>query len=77
MTFGPGHSTQPVERIRKGYAKQRQEGLISSSEEESALRRIHTTHTLVDLADRHLILETAPEILEIKCDLFRQLKNNL
>jgi 3-hydroxybutyryl-CoA dehydrogenase len=62
-----------IERIHKGFAKQIQEGLISTSEGESALRRIRTTQTLGEMADRHLILEAAPEILEIKCDLFRQL----
>ncbi len=62
-----------LERIHKGFAKQIQEGLLSNSEGESALRRIRTTHTLGEMADRHLILEAAPEILELKCELFRQL----
>lgn len=62
-----------LERIRKGFAKQLQEGLISITEEKSALRRIRTTHTLEEMADRQLVLEAAPEILETKCDLFRQL----
>ena len=62
-----------LERIQKGFAKQIQEGLISSSEEKSALRRIRTTQSLGDMVARHLIVEAAPEILEVKCELFRQL----
>src|SRR5690606_27507448 len=49
------------------------DGLISISERESGLKRIQTTQSLSDLFDRHLIIEAAPEILDIKCDLFRQL----
>ncbi|WP_342349788.1 3-hydroxyacyl-CoA dehydrogenase NAD-binding domain-containing protein [uncultured Nitrospira sp.] len=62
-----------LDRIHKGYDKQIQEGLIPDSEGETPLKRIRTTQSLGDMVDRHLILEAAPEILEIKCDLFRQL----
>ena len=62
-----------LERIQKGYAKQIQDGLMSASEEENALRRIQTTQSLGDMVDRHLILEAAPEKLEMKCELFRNL----
>ena len=62
-----------LERIHKGYAKQIQDGLIPASEAESALRRIRTTQSLDDMSNRHLILEAAPEVMELKCELFQQL----
>ena len=62
-----------LERIHKGFAKQIQEGIIPASEGEAALKRIRTTQSLGDMTDRHLILEAAPENLEMKCELFRQL----
>jgi 3-hydroxybutyryl-CoA dehydrogenase len=62
-----------LERIHKGYAKQIQEGLISTSEGDSALSRIRKTRTLGEMVDRHLILEAAPETIKLKCHIFRQL----
>ncbi len=62
-----------LERIQKGYAKQIQDGIISTAEGDSALSRIHTTRTLGEMVDRHLILEAAPETIKLKCDIFRQL----
>lgn len=62
-----------LERIHKGVAKQIQEGLIPASEGESALKRIRTTQSLDEMVDRHVILEAAPERLDLKCELFRQL----
>lgn len=68
-----GSLDSALERIHKGVAKQIQEGLITVSKGESALKRIQTTQSLDEMVDRHVILEAAPEILDMKCELFRQL----
>jgi 3-hydroxybutyryl-CoA dehydrogenase len=62
-----------LERIHKGFDKQIQDGIIPALEGEAALKRTRTTQSLVDMSDRHLILEAAPENSEMKCELFRQL----
>jgi 3-hydroxybutyryl-CoA dehydrogenase len=69
----PKAFSSALQRIQKGYAKQIQEGLISASEGEAAFSRIRTTQSLHEMVDRHLVLEVAPEKIELKCELFRQL----
>jgi 3-hydroxybutyryl-CoA dehydrogenase len=51
----------------------RERGKISAEEEQQILDRLHSTTKLEDFAGYTLIIEAAPEILDLKRDIFKQL----
>jgi 3-hydroxybutyryl-CoA dehydrogenase len=61
------------ERLRAGLAKGAERGLWSDAEAEEAARRIHPREALEDLAPCQLVIEAAPEDLELKRALFGRL----
>jgi 3-hydroxybutyryl-CoA dehydrogenase len=60
-------------RIASFLRGSRERGKISSAEEEAVLHRLRGTLKLEDCGDCSLIVEAAPEKLELKRDLFKQL----
>jgi 3-hydroxybutyryl-CoA dehydrogenase len=59
-----------VQRLREGLAKGAERGRWSSAEAEAAGGRIRPSRLLEDLARCELVIEAAPEDLEVKRDLF-------
>jgi 3-hydroxybutyryl-CoA dehydrogenase len=59
--------------IDKGLGKLVSKEKLGESDKEAALKRLETTTTLEDLADREVIIEAAPEKPELKEKLFRDL----
>jgi 3-hydroxybutyryl-CoA dehydrogenase len=64
---------QGIGRIRAFLHGSRERGKISSEEEKEVLARLHGTMQLDDLQASSLIIEAAPEKLELKRDIFKQL----
>jgi 3-hydroxybutyryl-CoA dehydrogenase len=61
------------ERLRAALAKGAERGLWSEAEAEEAARRTHPCEALEDLAPCQLVIEAAPEDLELKRALFGRL----
>ena len=61
------------ERVRGALAKGAERGLWSDSDAETAASRLRLVERVGDLAGCDLVIEAAPESLEIKRDLFRGL----
>ena len=61
------------ERIAAALRKLASAGKIASEAAEDAIARITTTERLADLADADLVIEAAPEKLEVKRALFAEL----
>ncbi len=59
--------------IRKNLSRQVNKGLVSAEAAEQGLGFIETTTDTSSLADCELIIEAAPEVEEIKLDIFRML----
>jgi 3-hydroxybutyryl-CoA dehydrogenase len=60
-------------RIRGFLQGSRQRGKISAEQEKQILDRLHSTTELQDFRGSSLIIEAAPEKLELKRDIFKQL----
>lgn len=60
-------------RIASFLKGSRERGKISAEEEQQVLDRLRSTTKLEDFAGYTLIIEAAPEILELKRDIFKQL----
>jgi len=60
-------------RIRSFLQGSRQRGKISAEQEKQILDRLHSTTKLQDFLGSSLIIEAAPEKLELKRDIFKQL----
>src|SRR5690242_11766360 len=60
-------------RIREGLQKGAARGRWSSEEAVAAAERLHTAGSLDGLADAELVIEAAPERLELKRELFERL----
>jgi 3-hydroxybutyryl-CoA dehydrogenase len=64
-----------IEQARANLAKGAERGRWSAEEAEAAAERLHPMRSLHDLADRQLIVEAAPERLDLKRELFQQLSD--
>src|SRR5919106_4618877 len=62
-----------LERIRSFLRGSRERGKISAEQEQEILERLRGTTKLQDFQARELIIEAAPEQLDLKRDLFTQL----
>jgi 3-hydroxybutyryl-CoA dehydrogenase len=60
-------------RIRSFLKGSRERGKISAEEEQGILDRLKSTTRIEDFAGRSLIIEAAPEKLDLKRDLFKRL----
>ena len=62
-----------LDRISKLLAGSRQRGKLSAEEENEILGRLRSTTNLAECKGTNLIIEAAPEKLDLKRDIFRQL----
>ena|ERR1043166_1754929 len=62
-----------LDRISKFLAGSRQRGKLSAEEENEILGRLRSTTNLAECKGTNLIIEAAPEKLDLKRDIFRQL----
>jgi 3-hydroxybutyryl-CoA dehydrogenase len=62
-----------LSRIRTFLQGSRERGKISAEQEQQTLDRLHNTTKLEDFRGYSLIIEAAPEKLELKRDIFKQL----
>ncbi|GGF93813.1 3-hydroxybutyryl-CoA dehydrogenase [Rhodococcoides trifolii] len=62
-----------VARIEKSLARAVKSGRLDKDASADAIGRITVTTTIEDFADRELVIEAAPEILELKVDFFSKL----
>jgi 3-hydroxybutyryl-CoA dehydrogenase len=60
-------------RIRSFLQGSRERGKISADQEKEILDRLHSTTQLEDYKGSNLIIEAAPEKLDLKRDIFKQL----
>jgi 3-hydroxybutyryl-CoA dehydrogenase len=60
-------------RIRSFLQGSRERGKITADEEKQILDRLHDTTRLEDFRETALVIEAAPEKLELKRDIFKQL----
>src|SRR5438105_12674028 len=60
-------------RIRSFLQGSRERGKISADQEKEILDRLHSTTQLEDYKGSSLIIEAAPEKLDLKRDIFKQL----
>ncbi len=60
-------------RIDKSLARAVKSGRLEQEEADGARERVTLTLDLDDFADRHLVIEAAPEIEQVKIDFFRRL----
>ena len=64
-----------VERARAGLQKEAERGRLSADEAQAAAGRLEAVETLELLAPCELVIEAAPERLDLKHDLYRQLSS--
>jgi 3-hydroxybutyryl-CoA dehydrogenase len=69
--------SQAVSRINDSIGKGVQLGKVTQTAALSAAKRIRPTAALTDLADANLVIEAAPENLDLKRDLFHHLDSIL
>jgi 3-hydroxybutyryl-CoA dehydrogenase len=62
-----------AQRAREGLAKEAAKGKLSEDEARAAAERLETVEDLSGLAGCELVIEAAPERLDIKHDLYRRL----
>jgi 3-hydroxybutyryl-CoA dehydrogenase len=62
-----------LERIRSFLQGSRERGKISTDQEQQILDRLHSTTKLEDFNGYRLVIEAAPEKLDLKRELFKQL----
>jgi 3-hydroxybutyryl-CoA dehydrogenase len=60
-------------RAREGLGKEAAKGRLSQEQAQAASERLHAVEALEALAPCELVIEAAPERLELKHDLYRQL----
>ena len=63
-----------VKAIERNLAKGMELGKLTEADCDSTLQHIHGTTHLEELADADLVIEAAPEILDLKQDLLRQVE---
>ena len=68
-----GAAGRGADRIRESLARAVTRGRLSDEAARGAMRSLQTTQRLDDLFDRQLVIEAAPEDLEVKRTAFRQL----
>lgn len=66
-----------AERVRAGLAKEASKGKLSAEQAQAATERLRTVADLDGLAPCELVIEAAPERLDIKHDLYRRLSEIL
>lgn len=64
-----------AERARAGLAKEASKGRLSGEQAQEAAERLQTVANLEGLAPCELVIEAAPERLEVKHDLYRRLSD--
>jgi 3-hydroxybutyryl-CoA dehydrogenase len=69
----PNALDRGIERIRDGVTKGAERGRWSREDADAALGRLHPAPALQDLSGCDLVIEAAPEQLELKRELFSQL----
>jgi 3-hydroxybutyryl-CoA dehydrogenase len=69
----PDALARGVERARDGLRKEAAKGRLSEEEAHAASERLHAVDSLEALAESELVIEAAPERLELKHQLYRQL----
>jgi 3-hydroxybutyryl-CoA dehydrogenase len=62
-----------AEKVRDGLAREVERKRLSAADAEAAAARLHATSELADLAPCELVIEAAPERLELKHELFGSL----
>src|SRR5664280_653205 len=62
-----------VQRIEDGLAKEAAKGRLSEDQASDAVKRLEPAAELAQLAPCELVIEAAPERLELKHELYRQL----
>lgn len=65
-----------AEQIKANLKKGAERGRWSADDAQAAAGRLHTVRSLHDLSDRQLIVEAAPERLDLKRELFAKLSDN-
>lgn len=63
-----------IGRVQSGFDRLVQRGRMSLAEREQALARLKGTTDLAEMAGADVVIEAAPEVLELKQNLFRQLE---
>lgn len=66
-----------AERAREGLAKEASKGKLSAEQAQAASERLQTAAALEELAPCELVIEAAPERLDIKHDLYRRLSETV
>ena len=61
-----------LQAIERNFAKGVQLGKVTEADREQALRRIRVTTDIADIRDSDLVIEAAPEKLELKQNLLRE-----
>jgi len=69
----PDALARGAQRAREGLAKEAAKGRLQAGEAEAAASRIETIDTLDAMSDCELVIEAAPERLELKHELFARL----
>src|SRR5437870_108135 len=64
-----------VQSIERNLAKAIQLGKITEQDRDETLKRIHGTTQLEEIRDVELVIEAAPESLELKQNLLREFEN--
>src|ERR1700722_9606036 len=64
-----------AEKVRAGLAKEATKGRISTEEADTAARRLETADDLEALAPCELVIEAAPERVELKRELYARLSS--
>ena len=62
-----------IGRVQNFLKSSRERGRITGEQEQETLDRFRTTTQLQDCKDAHLVIEAAPEKLELKREIFQQL----
>jgi 3-hydroxybutyryl-CoA dehydrogenase len=62
-----------VARIRSGFSRLVQRGKLTPEEQAAIEGRVSTTKTLGDFLDIEFIIEAAPEVMELKKEIFQKL----
>jgi 3-hydroxybutyryl-CoA dehydrogenase len=62
-----------VAAVRSSLERMTKKGKLSQEDAEAALQRLQPSTRLLDVADTDLVVEAAPESLELKSEVFRQL----
>ncbi len=69
----PDALARGAEKLRAGLAKEAQKGKLTTAEADAAAERLQTAESLDALAPCELVIEAAPERLEVKHELYARL----